>query len=359
MLTRTQKPWPQNAWYQAAWSHELPGDRQAAKPVARTILNEPVVLFRDAQGKANALEDRCCHRGTPLRLGEVVPEGLQCGYHGMVYDGSGRCVKIPGQDAIPPQAKVRSYPIVERQNFVWIWMGDAARADASKIVDYPWIDDRENCPHSFGMIKVKCNFMLLMDNLMDLTHIPHIHKKTIGGGKVMEQVNARMDVKRTERGVHYIRWMLGITPPPTYVKGARFPEGLKVDRWQEFEYVAPCSVIQWTGALPTGNGAEQNRDQKGGFSLRLYHGATPETETSCFYFWSPGNGCDAHDAAANQALHNEIANTFLEDVAVLEAQQERLSAEPDRVLIDLKHDIARLPARRALDRMIREEIAQP
>jgi phenylpropionate dioxygenase-like ring-hydroxylating dioxygenase large terminal subunit len=204
---------------------------------------------------------------------------------------------------------------------------------------------------------VKCDFMLLMDNLMDLTHIPHIHKKTIGGGNVMEQVNARMEVKRTESGVHYIRWMLGITPPPTYVKAAGWPAGTKVDRWQEFEYIAPASVIQWTGALEVGRGAEQNRNQKGGFSLRLYHGATPQTETSCYYFWTPANGYRPEDEAATQLLYKEIASTFLEDVTVLEAQQERLSANPDRVLVDLKHDIARLPARRALERMIRAETA--
>ncbi|HVL34300.1 MAG TPA: aromatic ring-hydroxylating dioxygenase subunit alpha [Burkholderiales bacterium] len=352
MLTRVQKPWPQNAWYQAAWSSEL-----KQQPLGRTFLNEPVVLFRDASGKACALEDRCCHRATPLRLGEVVPEGLQCGYHGMVFDGSGKCVRIPGQDSIPPQAKVRSYPVVERQEFVWIWMGDPALADESKLIDYPWNDDHVNWPHLHGMNYVKCDFMLLMDNLMDLTHIPHIHRKTIGGGSVMEQVNARMDVKRTDAGVHYIRWMFGITPPPTYVKGAGFAPGVKVDRWQEFEYIAPASVIQWTGALETGRGAEQNRNQKGGFSLRLYHGATPETETSCYYFWTPANGYKPEDAAATKVLYEEIASTFLEDVAVLEAQQARLSAAPDRPLVDLKHDIARLPARRALERMIRAETA--
>src|SRR5260221_11354697 len=110
-----------------------------------------------------------------------------------------------------------------------------------------------------------------MDNLIDLDHVPHVHKEGIGGGKVMEQVNARMDVKRTERGVHYVRWMLGITPPPTYVKAARFPDGLKVDRWQEVEYVAPCSVIQGTGPLETGHGAEQNLHQGGASTPRVTH----------------------------------------------------------------------------------------
>jgi len=119
MFLSTERQWPLNAWYQAAWSHEV-----ADAPLARTLLNEEVVLFRDAEGKASALEDRCCHRATPLRLGEVVAEGLRCGYHGLTFDGTGRCVAIPGQDRIPRNAQVRSYPILERQEIVWIWVGD-------------------------------------------------------------------------------------------------------------------------------------------------------------------------------------------------------------------------------------------
>jgi len=350
MLVRTEQPWPRNTWYQAAWNSEIKD-----RPLARRILNEPIVLFRDAAGKVCALEDRCCHRATPLRMGTVVPEGIECGYHGMVFDGAGKCVKIPGQDTIPPQARVRAYPIVERQEFIWIWMGDPALADESKLIDYPWNDDHRNWPHIHGMNYVKCNYMFLIDNLMDLTHIPHIHKQTVGGGVLMEQVNAKMDVKRTDWGVYYIRWMLGITPPPTYVKAAGFGPGVKVDRWQEFEYIAPGSVVQWTGALEVGRGAQEDRSQKGGFSLRLYHGVTPETEKSCFYFWTPANGYKPEDPEATKLLYSEIARTFLEDVEFLEAQQACFEAAPDRQLVDIKHDSARLPARRAVERMIREE----
>lgn len=350
MLVETEQPWPRNTWYQAAWSHEV-GER----PLARTILNQPLALFRAADGKVAALEDRCCHRGSALSMGTVLPEGLQCGYHGLVFDASGKCVHIPGQDTIPPQARVKSFPVVEKQEFVWIWLGDPAKADPRLLVDYPWNDDHKNWPHKHGLSRVKCNYMLLMDNLMDLTHIPFIHRKTVGGGVVMEQVNAKMDVRRTERGVHYIRWMLGIVPPPTYVRGAGFREGVRVDRWQEFEFFAPASVIQWTGALEAGRGAQQNRDQPGGFSLRMYHGAAPETEHSCHYFWTGANGYRQGDPAATEQLYQELAATFQEDIAFLEAQYERIAADPRRPLVDIKHDSARVAMRRAVERMIREE----
>jgi vanillate O-demethylase monooxygenase subunit len=162
-------------------------------------------------------------------------------------------------------------------------------------------------------------------------------------------------VKRTEKGVHFIRWMLGITPPPTYVKGAGFPPGTKVDRWQDFEFVAPASVIQWTGALPVGRGAEQNRDQPGGFSLRMYHGGTPETEHSCHYFWSGANGYRQNEPAATEQLYNELAATFQEDIAFLETQYARVMADPARPLVDIKHDSARVAMRRTVEHMIREE----
>ena len=352
MVAHAQKSWPRNAWYQAAWNSEI-----TDKPLARRILNEPVVIFRGADGKVGVLEDRCCHRASPLSMGTVMPNGLQCGYHGMIFDADGKCVWIPGQDNIPPQARVRSYPTVERQEFVWVWMGDPEKADPSLIIDYPWNDDHKKWPHKHGMYHVKCNYMLLIDNLMDLTHIPFIHRNTIGGGSggPMEQINAKVEAKRTELGVHYIRWMLGHTPPPTYVKAAGFGPGVKVDRWQEFEYIAPGSVVQWTGALEVGRGAQENRDQDGGFSLRLYHGATPETENSCFYFWTPANGYQQDNPDATELLYKEIAYTFTEDLAFLEGQNARMLEDPGRVQVDVKHDTMRVHARRAIDRMIRAD----
>src|SRR5271156_4686483 len=112
-----------NTWYIAAWSDEI-----AQRPLARRILGEPMVLFRDASGQVAALEDRCCHRGAPLSLGEVKANGLMCGYHGLVFATDGRCVEIPGQTVIPPSAKVPSHPVLVRDEFIWIWMGEAALA---------------------------------------------------------------------------------------------------------------------------------------------------------------------------------------------------------------------------------------
>ncbi|MCY4190467.1 MAG: aromatic ring-hydroxylating dioxygenase subunit alpha [Rhodospirillaceae bacterium] len=345
-------PAPRNAWYLGAWSNEV-----TEKPLARTILDENVVLYRQPGSKAAALEDRCSHRATPLSLGDVTDRGLQCGYHGLTFNSKGECVFIPGQESIPPQACVRSYPVVERQGFVWIWTGDPEQADANHptLIDYPWNDDTENWPTHYGYMHIKCNYMLLNDNLMDLTHIPFIHRRTIGGGNQMGQVNAEMKTRKTPTGVHYIRWMDKIQPPPTYVKAAGFAADAKVDRWQEFEYIAPITVLQWTGALESGRGARENREQDGGFQLRIYHGATPETDSSCHYFFTCNNGCTTQSEADNDRLFREIRDTFLEDLEFLENQQACLEDDPTRALVDIKHDTARIHARRTIDRMLAEE----
>ncbi|HUN52213.1 MAG TPA: Rieske 2Fe-2S domain-containing protein, partial [Candidatus Sulfotelmatobacter sp.] len=192
----------QNEWYVAAWGDEIDG----GKPLARRICGEPVVLFRDASGRAAALFDRCCHRGAPLQFGTVTELGLQCGYHGLVFDGSGQCVRVPGQERIAGRTRVRSYPTVEKDGFIWIWMGEAARADAGRIIDYPYHNDAGRWPHKHALYPIQANYMLMVDNLMDLTHLGYVHVSTIGGNPAIH-VEAEMKTERKPNGLKFIRWM--------------------------------------------------------------------------------------------------------------------------------------------------------
>ena len=348
----TLEPFVRNAWYIAAWSDEI-APAKAGGLLARTVVNQPLVLFRDADGKIAALEDRCCHRGMPLALGSLVPQGLQCGYHGLIFDRTGKCVVIPGQDSVPPQAVVRSFPVVERQQFVWVWMGDPARADTSTIVDWPFHDQADKWPYRKGVIPIKANYMMMIDNLMDLTHLGYVHGKTIGGQPKVH-VDARQTTEPTAAGVHFVRWMLDSPPPPTYIKAVGFNG--RVDRWQEFDYVAPSSVLQWSGALDVGKGAETDQNQPG-FHLRIFHGITPETHTSCHYFFSTANGYRQDEPQATEDMFNEIYPTFLEDKAILDAQQKRVDLDPSRPLLTVKSDRALTYARQAIHRLIEAESA--
>ena len=129
----------------------------------------------------------------------------------------GRCVRIPGQDRIPERARVRSFPLVEQDAFLWIWMGDPAKADPATIVSYPWHNDTVNWPHKHTMYPIKASAMLMVDNLMDLTHLGYVHGSTIGGNP-MTHVEAKMETVRTPLGLKFTRWMLNSVPPPTYVR---------------------------------------------------------------------------------------------------------------------------------------------
>ena len=346
MTRKANQPFVRNAWYIAAWSEEI-----EAGLLARTIMDQPIVLYRDAKGDVGALEDRCCHRGAPLTHGHIIDQGLQCGYHGLTFDTKGDCVMVPGQKNIPPQAHVRHFPLVERNQILWIWMGDPALADESQIVDYPYHDDSVKWPHRKAMFQIKSNYMLMIDNLMDLTHLGYVHGRTIGGDP-NQHVAADMETRQTESGAYFIRWMMDHEPPPTYKKGGQF-EG-KVDRWQEFEYVGPSIVLQWSGALKAGDGAREDRTKEG-FHLRLLHAATPETETTFHYFWSTANGYRQSDPAATQEMYDEIYPTFIEDKVIMEAQQERINLNPDRDLVEIHADSALSLARLSLDNLIADD----
>src|SRR6267378_3377828 len=118
-----------NCWYVAGWSHDFAGGAL----VCRTVLGEPIVLYRKGDGGVAALEDRCCHRLAPLSRGRKEGDDLRCMYHGLKFAPSGKCVELPSQDIIPATARVRAYPVVERDRWIWVWMGDPAAADRALV----------------------------------------------------------------------------------------------------------------------------------------------------------------------------------------------------------------------------------
>ena len=337
-----------NAWYVAAWSDEV-----TATPLARRICNEPVVLYRDAAGTAAALIDMCCHRGAPLHMGKVVAQGLECGYHGLIFGTDGACVRIPGQDTIPERARVRSFPVVEQDGFLWLWPGDADKADPASIVRYPWHNDTVNWPHQRTMYPIAAAAQLMVDNLMDLTHLGYVHGSTIGGNPAIH-VEAKMETTRTPMGLKFTRWMLNSVPPPTYTRAVDFKG--RIDRAQMFEFIAPGSILQLSAADDAGAYAN-GLTERSKIQFRLYHGLTPETDTTCFYFWSTANGFRPNDPATTQQLFTEIAAAFLEDKAIVEGQQARLRELGETGLVDIATDAARLHMRRTVDRLMAEDAA--
>jgi phenylpropionate dioxygenase-like ring-hydroxylating dioxygenase large terminal subunit len=337
-----------NRWYVACWSEDLTSD-----PLARTFLDEPVALYRAANGAPVALEDRCCHRSAPLSIGSVEGDNIRCGYHGLVFGPSGACVSIPGQSQIPPGAKVQSYPVREKWGAVWIWPGAPDAADPALIPNVFWLDDPGWIPAP-GYINIQADYRLLVDNLLDLTHVSYLHRSTLAG----DDVEAITPVATTRNGesVTVERWIMNVSPPPLYTSASGI-EGI-VDRWQLIEWQAPANVYFDIGCARAGTGAPQG-DRGQGVSMWSTHLITPETETSSHYHFSFARDYALDDEGVTEILRNGARSAFLEDLAVLEAQQRSISAANNPPPIDINIDNAPLQARRILSELIEAEAGIP
>ena len=333
-----------NYWYVAATDAEI-----GRKPLGRMILGDPIVLFRAEDGTPVAFEDRCPHRHLPLSMGKLVGDTLQCLYHGLRFARDGHCVYIPGQEQIPQAAKVRCYPVVERYHWIWIWLGDPALADPAAITDFHWLDD-PNWGAKGAYLHVEANWQLVVDNLLDLTHLAFVHDTTIGNLALAE--HAKVKVARTRDGVVVTRWIIDQEPPPTFKKVGGFQGN--VDRWQIIDFTPPAFLRLDVGATPTGTGAPEGR-RVGGITMRNLNAITPETETTSHYFWGQAHDFDVNNPETTNKIFEQIQTAFLEDVAVFSAQQRNLNLIQNPPQIDIAADAGAIQARRILARLYGEE----
>jgi vanillate O-demethylase monooxygenase subunit len=330
-----------NCWQVAGFPGEI-----GTTPLARSIIDEPVVLYRTADGEAVALEDRCPHRLAPLSLGRVTGNEIQCGYHGLCFDRDGVCVRVPGQDTVPAKAQVRKYPLVERHRLVWIWMGDTARADPTLIPDYWWLDHKDHAV-VFGYHHFAANYQLVNDNLLDLSHESFVHEETIGNESVAESpvtVSLEGDVLRTHRD------MLNIEAPPFYRKTTGFTG--RINRWHTNNYTPPGFHIIENGSMPA-----ETRDRSNALERKVVNLITPETRTSSHYFWAIVRGFRIDDKALDDVIRDGIVRTFDQDKAILEAQQRMIGPDPDSASfpISIRVDAGPMQGRRLLRGMIERE----
>jgi phenylpropionate dioxygenase-like ring-hydroxylating dioxygenase large terminal subunit len=343
-------PHPLDAWYVAAWDHEV----TAKKPLARTVAGRPLALFRTPDGRAAALADACWHRLAPLSMGELTPEGgIQCPYHGLRYDASGRCTSMPAQSTVNPSAAVPSYPVVERYRYVWVWVGDAEKADPDLVPDMSQMDSPEWAGDGL-LIEAPCNYQLVLDNLMDLTHEEFVHGSSIGQAELSE---SEFDTTHDGDTVTVSRWMRDIDPPPFWAKNMRdrFPDFTgRVDRWQIIHYRAPSTICIDVGVAKAGTGAPEG-DRSQGVNGYVMNTITPETDRSCHYFWAFMRNYRLESQLITTQLRQGVEGVFAEDEAMLTAQQAAIDANPDYEFYSLNIDAGGMWVRRILDRMLRAE----
>ena len=336
-----------NAWYVAAWDHEVTREMRR-----RILLDEPVVLFRTDSGKPVALEDRCCHRQAPLSMGKLVGNIVQCPYHGLQFDTTGKCVKVPSQDVIPGSARVRAFPVVEKNHWIWIWMGDPAKADPALIEDFHYLDDPA-WRYGGSYLHVEANYLLVVENLLDTTHLPFLHPTSLGTDAF---ARSEFEVKREGDRVTVTRWLMNELPAPFHKQMGGFSDGVKVDRWQVTHFGPPCFVKLDVGSAPVGTGARQG-DRSKGMTMFNLNAITPETEKTAHYFFAQAYNFKLDEPWISHMLKTQVHNIFLEDMAIIKAQQQNMDLGPSAA-VGLGQDKAWMAMRSIVQRLISEEQGQ-
>src|SRR3984885_4443298 len=323
-----------NSWYVAASNHELID----GKKLARTLLERPIVLYRGASGKVVALDDRCCHRAAPLSMGRIEGDDMRCVSHVMKVDMSGKCIQMPGQDVIPPKLGVRSYPVVERYNLIWIWMGDAELADPNLIVDYPPLADSKwrGMP---GYMHYKSNWLLIVDNLSDFAHLAFVHTHTLGGSEEYAYKTKPVAIEKLDDGFRVERWHMNADPPPYHCKVIANKSD-RIDRRNIGPLIFPGIFLLATMFASLAKGAETGVQVEGTRQYRNAQFMTPETRGSTHFFWNYLHDFDIDNPNISLSLRNSLEEAFNEDKAIIEAQQKVFDADPNYQLLAIGADAA-------------------
>ncbi len=334
-----------NAWYVAAWDFEL--DAQAL--LTRVIASKPIVLYRTAARGVVALEDRCIHRAAPLSLGRREGDDLRCMYHGLKFNPTGQCIDIPGQERIPPTMRVRSHPAIEKNRWIWIWLGDPVQADPALIPDC-FALQHPAWAWKPGYLHYKASHQLVVDNLLDFSHLNYVHPTTLGG----TEAPTSSKVTRIARGLRIERWQLDDVPAPFQASLKKFSGN--VDRWYFYDFVLPAVLTMHSGVQATGTGAPEGRFRDA-LEFRSCQAITPETATTSHYFFALPHNFDTDDERVTDSIHQSVLTAFAEDRQIIEAQQANLLMEPDGPLVGIAADAALSQFRRLVQEHVARESA--
>ena len=215
---------------------------------SRTVIGEPLLLYRTSDGQIAVLEDRCCHRQAPLSLGRREGDCVRCGYHGLKFAADGRCVEVPGQDVVPPKGRVRAFPAVLRHRWVMVWMGDQALADPALLPYDNFSNDHPAWRCEPGYLHYATPWQLIADNLLDFSHLSYVHAATLGGSEQIAHLRPTVEV--IERGIRVKRRVPGV-PSPSYYKPLWDYAG-PIDRWIDYDFLLPATLLMHSGARPAG-----------------------------------------------------------------------------------------------------------
>jgi phenylpropionate dioxygenase-like ring-hydroxylating dioxygenase large terminal subunit len=335
-----------NSWYAAALASEV-----TDIPLGRVLLGEKIVFFRDSKGGVFALQNRCPHRFAPLSMGKVQGDALECTYHGLRFGAGGECVLNPhGNKQIPNGSSIKHYPAAERDGFIWFWPGDPARADASLIPSFPEMSDTKNFTPVFGYLHTIANYELVIDNLLDLSHVEFLHPMF----QQPDGVEAhKTEFKQDGNVIHAMRWK-----PNTAIHGLAgnlywTSPSKRGDARAHMRWSAP-SILHFDLGV-----TEVGAPEADGICLPNAHLVTPEDEFNSHYFWSIARNRKIGDEDASQQLFSIVNRIFAtEDLPIIEAQQENMNGSSNLMAqkpVSLEPDIPAVRARRILQQLIADE----
>ncbi len=298
-------PLVRDCWYVAARSSEVGRDI-----IARRLLGVEVAMYRTLAGEPVAVRNRCPHRSFPLAKARLVGDLLVCGYHGMQFDPSGHCVKMPSMPTTPTNANVRTFPMVERGPLLWIWMGNPDKADEQLVPDTSWLADPQ-WKSVTGDFYMKCDYVSMHENLLDQTHFPFLHPGTVG---TPEYARSKLDVQQEGDAVRLQRALRASPPPGIY----GIPAGImdkKVDRYSDSRFASPAMHVAFAKIVDPQPGPGQLSE----YRFNITHLITPETQSSIHYWWFNSRNFKLDDAEADRFLQEASMKAYLEDVEALEA----------------------------------------
>lgn len=333
-----------NSWYVIAFSRDV----VAGALTKRQCCDEDIVLFRTGAGagEAVALYDRCPHRGVPLSQGSVVADAVRCAYHGFEFGRDGSCTKIPSQDLIPQQMCVRSYPLVERAGFIWLWPGDQAKADPALLPDHHRLGlDREGwTAQPYFMLTIESNHSMLFENLLDTSHISFLHGRAIDSGRM---ATASFRTEHDGATMRLIRTLRDDMPNENNAKQYGLELGVPFDRELTSEAQLPnLHVIRNQFTFPSKPGHPEH--------IRInVMPITPATSRVHYHFLTMTT---SYPETHPQSLQDAMQSVLTEDKVVLEAIQGLYDRHgPDLPEVSVKADEAALRARRIIASMVENE----
>lgn len=335
-----------NVWYAAWWADEVALGQLAS----RTIAGEPILFWREEDGTLRGLLDRCPHRYAPLSLGKKLEGGVQCGYHGIAFDGAGHCLANP-HGPILSSLRVRAFPVVERYKIIWVWIGELADADPALLPDLDFADRAPATAYSRGFLPTAAGHQLIADNILDLTHADFLHANTLGGGSVTRSKPA---IQEREDGTVFIEWPAENEIALPFFRSEMPDPDMLTDMWTSVLWHPNGVMTLRFGATPAGRPREE------GIDTWSAHIVTPETDRTTHYRYFNTREYRTDDAEYNERFATGLRTAFTtEDKPMIEAQQRRLGDADlfDRSPVLLATDAASTRARRVYARLLKAQSA--